>query len=116
MRGWRKAVLVLSAITALSANCLWAQPYSVEGNDWVFNLSGTVRVPALGFSQNVNLNNVPVTVDQNENDFGDGYDDFTVPFALPPFIPPTNLDGGFFTISSQPGVEAQKFLPGPIEF
>ncbi|MEN3000550.1 MAG: PEP-CTERM sorting domain-containing protein [Armatimonadota bacterium] len=116
MRGLMKAGVVLSVTAVLSANGVLAQPYSVQGNDWTFNLSGTVRVPALGFSQNVNLNNVPVTITQSGNDFDNGYTDFIVPFALPPFIPPTNLDGGFFTIGSQPGVEAQKFLPGPIQF
>ncbi|MCS7227127.1 MAG: PEP-CTERM sorting domain-containing protein [Gloeomargarita sp. SKYB31] len=111
-----KEGVVLSVTAVLLANGVLAQPYSVQGSDWIFNLSGTVRVPALGFSSAVNVNNASVAITQSNNNFNGLRDDFAVPFSLPPYIPSTTLSGGFFSIGSQDGIEAQGFEAGPIQF
>lgn len=116
MRGLAKAGIVLSAIAALSANCILAQPYSVHGSDWIFNLSGTVRVPAFGFSTPVSVPNQPITINQTGNNFNGLRDDFVVPLSIPPYVPSTTLNGGFFVIGAQDGIEAQGFEAGPIQF
>lgn len=115
MKGLTKLSLV-SAISTLLAICAYTQPYSVQGSDWVLNLSGTVSVLSLGFSSPVSINNQSVSISQSGNNFNGLRDDFTVPFSLPPYIPSANLNGGFFAIGSQDGIEAQGFEAGPIQF
>ena len=114
MRGMTKLGTILGVIAVLSVSSLFAQ--SVHGSDWLFSLSGIVRVPALGFSTSVTVNNQPVTISQSDNSFNGLRDDFTVPLSIPPYIPSTTLNGGFFVIGASNGIEAQGFESGPISF
>jgi hypothetical protein len=115
MKSLTKLSLV-SAISTFFAIYAYTQPYSVQGSDWILNLSGTVSVPSLGFSSPVSINNQSVSISQSDNNFNGLRDDFTIPFSLPPYIPSANLNGGFFVIGSQDGIEAQGFEAGPIQF
>jgi hypothetical protein len=86
---------------------------SVQGNDWLFSMSGSVFIPSLNVTLPVSASGQAVSISQSGNSFDDGFNDFQAPLSVPP-LPSITLDGGFFTISGNPGVKVFKFEPGPI--
>ena len=86
---------------------------SVQGSDWLFNMSGSIFIPSLGVTLPVSVSGQPVSITQSGNSFDDGFNDFQVPLNIPP-LPTITLDGGFFTIGGNPAVKVFKFEPGPI--
>jgi hypothetical protein len=75
---------------------------SVQGSDWLFNMSGSIFIPSLGVTLTVSVSGQPVSITQSGNSFDDGFNDFQAPLNIPP-LPTITLDGGFFTIGGESG-------------
>jgi len=86
---------------------------SVQGSDWLFNMSGSIFIPSLGVTLPVSVSGQPVSITQSGNSFDDGFNDFQAPLNIPP-LPTITLDGGFFTIGGNQGIKINKFEAGPI--
>lgn len=112
MKGLKR--LTTGAILALMMAGVSAQPYSVDGNDWLIDITGSLIVTGtISTTIAINVNDQSLTVNQSGNDFDGNFDDFSLPLSFPPYFS-TTLPGGFFTIGGSDGVKAYKFEPGPI--
>ncbi len=86
---------------------------SVQGNDWLFSMSGSVFIPSLNVTLPVSVSGQAVSISQSGNSFDDGFNDFQAPLNIPP-LPTLTLPGGFFTIGGNQGVKINKFEAGPL--
>jgi hypothetical protein len=57
---------------------------SVQGSDWLFNMSGSIFIPSLGVTLSVSVSGQPVSITQSGNSFDDGFNDFQAPLNIPP--------------------------------
>jgi hypothetical protein len=57
---------------------------SVQGNDWLFSMSGSVFIPSLNVTLPVSVSGQAVSISQSGNSFDDGFNDFQAPLSVPP--------------------------------